>query len=255
MSSLIFFHELSHLAVTDSLANMNTMSPMAVESRSTRPRHVDPPAAVLTGGGTGGNERLTAATGTVLIVLLAVIGVTILQMHTLLWVHLFVGVLLIGPLALKLASTGYRFARYYAGDGAYRLKGPPSAPLRMLAPAVVLSTLVVFASGVWLLFAGPSSRSTLLPIHKIGFFAWLALTSLHVLGHLTEMPPALRADYGRPASLSPAGLNGDIGGRAGRMIVLAGAVVGGLVIAVLVIPEFAAWMHWNSTFHGHHGGH
>lgn len=234
---------------------MNTMSPMAVESRSTRPRGADAPALALSAGGTGGNERLTAATGTVLIVLLAVIGVTILQLRTLLWVHLFVGILLIGPLALKLASTGYRFARYYTGEQAYRLKGPPAAALRILAPAVVLSTLVVFVTGVWLLFAGPSSRSTLLPIHKISFFAWLAFTSLHVLGHLAEMPSALRADYGRPVGVDRAALTGDIGGRAGRMIVLAGAVVGGLVIAVLVIPEFAAWMHWNSTFHGHHGGH
>jgi hypothetical protein len=33
----------------------------------------------LTGGGTAGNERLTAATGTALLVLLAVIGLTLLQ--------------------------------------------------------------------------------------------------------------------------------------------------------------------------------
>ncbi len=48
----------------------------------------------LTGGGTTGNERLTAATGVLLLVLLAVIGVTILRLRPLLSVHLFVGMLL-----------------------------------------------------------------------------------------------------------------------------------------------------------------
>ena len=47
--------------------------------------------------GTTGNELLTAATSAVLLVLLAVIGVTIIALGPLLWVHLFVGMLLIGP--------------------------------------------------------------------------------------------------------------------------------------------------------------
>ena len=150
----------------------------------------------LTGGGTDGNERLTAATGVVLLVLLAVLGVTILRIGQLLWLHLFVGMLLIGPVLLKLTSTGYRFARYYTANPAYRRKGPPAAPMRLLAPLVVISTVVVFGSGVALLLAGPGSRSTLFPIHKLSFFAWLALTGLHVLGHLADLPAPLRADYG-----------------------------------------------------------
>src|SRR5690348_2164745 len=79
----------------------------------------------LTGGGTNGNERLTAVTGLVLIALLAVIGLTIVQMQPLISVHLFVGLLLIGPVVLKMASTGYRFMRYYTGNARYREKGPP----------------------------------------------------------------------------------------------------------------------------------
>src|SRR5690242_12731571 len=79
----------------------------------------------LPSGGTEGNERLTVQAGAVLFVLLAVLGVTIALIGRLLWLHLFLGLLLIGPLAVKLASTGYRFARYYLGDGAYVRKGPP----------------------------------------------------------------------------------------------------------------------------------
>ena len=58
--------------------------------------------------------------GALLFVLLAVLGVTILRIGQLMWLHLFLGLLLIGPLALKLASTGYRFARYYTGQPSYR---------------------------------------------------------------------------------------------------------------------------------------
>jgi hypothetical protein len=51
---------------------------------------------------------LTAAVAAVLIVLLAVEGATIPWTRPLLTVHVFVGMLLLGPVALKLASTGYR---------------------------------------------------------------------------------------------------------------------------------------------------
>ncbi|TMK26051.1 MAG: hypothetical protein E6G62_03400 [Actinobacteria bacterium] len=155
--------------------------------------------------------------------------------------------LLIGPLALKLLSTGYRFARYYSGSAAYRRKGPPPALLRVMGPAVVLSTLIVFASGVGLLFVGPSSRENLLPIHKVTFFVWLAFVGLHVLIHLPSMLPTLRADYTRTA-----GLGSDVKGRSGRTLALAGALVGGAVLAVLVIPEFGPWM--NAAGHFHHRG-
>ncbi len=188
-------------------------------------------------GGTAGNERLTAATGAVLIALLAIIGVTIVSLSRLLWVHLFVGMLLLGPLALKLSSTGYRFVRYYTANRSYREKGPPPAPLRLIAPIVLASTLVVFASGVALLLVGPSSRGTLLPIHKIGFFVWIAFMAVHVLAHLPAVARALRADY-----VDPAVSGRQAPGRNGRTLSLIGALAGGAVIAVLVIPQFAPWI-------------
>jgi hypothetical protein len=201
----------------------------------------------LTGGGTEGNERLTTAVGATLLVLLALLGLTIVRIHGLLSEHLFLGMLLIPPVLLKLSSTGYRFVRYYTANPRYRRKGPPPLGLRVLAPLVVLSTLVVFVSGVLLLFVGPSSRATLQPIHKDSFFVWLALMALHVLGHLPAMPDVLRADYGRSEELSS-----DVTGRAGRMLALGGALVAGVVLAVLVIPEFGPWLHDSGLFHHHH---
>jgi hypothetical protein len=94
----------------------------------------------LTGGGPKGNEQLTASVSVVLLVALAVLGVTILRIGQLISVHLFVGMLLLGPVALKMASTGYRFTRYYTRSMTYRAKGPPEALLRAIAPVVVAST-------------------------------------------------------------------------------------------------------------------
>ncbi|MCW2970122.1 MAG: hypothetical protein JWO23_1249 [Solirubrobacterales bacterium] len=225
---------------------------MAVNQRTPAPGAVSLPARThagrITGGGTSGNERLTAVTGGALLLPLAVIGVTLLQLRQLLSVHLFVGMLLIGPVALKLGSTGYRFVRYYSGNPAYRREGPPATPLRLIAPIVVLSTVVVLVTGVALLFAGPSSKNTLLPIHKVSFIVWAAFTGLHVLAYLPRLPRAFRADYGRAAQLS-----GDITGRTGRILSLAGAIAAGVVLAVLVIPEFGPWIHNSGVFDHHHG--
>ena len=221
---------------------------MATNRQASASRPVWPIAGRLTGGGTAGNERLTAATGAVLIVLLAVIGVTIIRIGQLLWVHLFVGMLLIGPLALKLSSTGYRFVRYYSANPSYRRKGPPPLPLRLIAPIVVISTLVVFASGVALLFAGPSSRGTLLPIHKVSFFVWVGFMAIHVLAHLPKILPALRADYGGSTQLSRELGARATAGRDGRIISLTAALAGGTVLAILLIPEFSPWL----TAHFHH---
>ena len=56
--------------------------------------------------GVAGNERLTALAGAVLLALIGAELVTISTIRALLSVHVFVGVLLAGPLAVKTASTG-----------------------------------------------------------------------------------------------------------------------------------------------------
>src|SRR3954447_8656593 len=102
-------------------------------------------------GGPEGNEILTGAIGAVLTVLLVAEGITIIRIGGLVTVHMFIGLVLIPPVILKLASTGYRFVRYYSGAPTYREKGPPLLALRLLAPVFVATTLGVFATGVWLL--------------------------------------------------------------------------------------------------------
>ena len=115
-------------------------------------------------GGPEGNERLTAGTGALLLVLYAIEGVTILFLGQLLTAHFFVGFLLIGPVALKLASTGYRFFRYYTGHPVYKRKGPPMPLLRILGPFVVLTSVTVLATGVALGLVGPNAVAGLMNV-------------------------------------------------------------------------------------------
>jgi hypothetical protein len=191
-------------------------------------------------GGTEGNERLTTLAGLLLIVLLAVLGVTIIRIGQLLWLHLFLGLVLIGPLTLKLASTGYRFVRYYTHNAAYRRKGPPPRALRVLAPLVVLTTVLVFATGVALLLLGQSSRDPLVLVHKVTFFAWLAVTAIHVLGHMPEISRLLTRSRMTRDDLIP---DPPVPGRGGRGAALGAGLIAGLVLAVALLGQFSTWTH------------
>jgi hypothetical protein len=200
----------------------------------------------ITGGGTVGNERLTAATGILLVALLAVIGVTIVRLRPLISVHLFVGLVLIPVICLKLASTGYRFVRYYTSDPVYRKRGTPPILLRLSAPIVVATSVAVLATGVALLFVGPESFGTLRLLHKVSFIVWAAFMALHLLGHLPDIQKTFltrsggRVEYNRHAA-----------GSSGRIISIVGALVAGVVLAIVLIPHFGAWTHFEAFRHHH----
>jgi hypothetical protein len=188
------------------------------------------------GGGTNGNEQLTAVTGVILLVLFAVLGVSIVWIGQLLWLHLFLGVLLMGPVLLKLASTGYRFVRYYTSNPAYRRKGPPHPLMRFMGPFVILSTLGVFFTGLLLLIDGPGAPGTIRLLHKLTFFAWLGAIAIHVLWHLRELPAALVA-----VSRGEGGRRRDLPGSRGRGLALVAAFAGGLVLALIFLPDIHTW--------------
>lgn len=143
-------------------------------------------------GGSAGNRQLTALVAALLLLLLAIEGATLLRLGSLLTVHAFVGMLLIPIVALKLASTGWRMLRYYLGATEYTRHGPPHVVLRaVVAPVIVLSTGVLFATGVALLALG-ETNGTLVGLHKASFIVWFGATTLHVLAHATKVPGFLR---------------------------------------------------------------
>ena len=61
---------------------------------------------------------------------------------------------MIPPVALKLASTGWRFFRYYTNNRPYRLEGPPRLLLRLLAPLLIDVYLDAVGDGVALVVVG-----------------------------------------------------------------------------------------------------
>ena len=191
----------------------------------------------LFGGGTDGNEQLTAVVGVILLVLFLVLMVTIIWIghNQMLWLHLFLGVVLVGPVALKLASTGYRFSRYYTSNPAYRRKGPPHPLMRVLGPFVILTTLGVFVTGLLLLLAGPGTGGLVPELHKVIFYVWIGVVGIHVLWHLPELPSAVRAV--RHAE----GRKRDLPGSRGRNLALLGALVAGLVLALIFLPDIHSW--------------
>ena len=190
--------------------------------------------ARLLRGGTEGNARLTGMTGLVLLVLLAVEGVTILAIRPLLSVHVFVGLLLIPPVALKLAATGYRLLRYYTHAAEYVRKGPPLPLMRMfVAPVLVAATLVVFATGVTLLVSGPGG-GLVLGLHKASFFVWLGAFGIHVLAYALRVPGLVAADWGRGSPTF---------GAAQRVGIVAFALLVGLTVALAVLPAAGPWLH------------
>ena len=149
-------------------------------------------------GGVDGNERLTAMVAALLLVLLFLVGLTVPVANAQTRLHVFLGVVVIPPVLLKVASTTWRFIRYYSGNFSYRRKGPPLPLLRLLGPIIVLLTLVMLFSGVGLVIVAPASmHAQLSQIHHASFFLWFVVTSVHVLAHLKETATYAPRDFFR----------------------------------------------------------
>ncbi len=182
-------------------------------------------------GGARGNALLTSLSGAVLLVLLAVEGATIPWIQPLLSVHVFVGLLLLGPVALKLASAGYRFLGYYRGRADYVRLGPPAAIMRfVVAPALVLSTLVLFGTGVALVVS--PARGAVLGLHKASFIVWFGAMTVHVLVYAYRVGRHLVVERARR-----------VRGRGYRLALVLVAVAAGLLVAVAAYPQAKPWFN------------
>jgi hypothetical protein len=96
--------------------------------------------------------------------------------------------------------------RYYAGAARYRAKGPPPVALRALAPLLVATTLLIFATGVGMLLLGRKS-DLLLELHKVSFIVWSVCFGVHFLWHLPHVWTVLTGRRARrPAGSSLRGL-------------------------------------------------
>ena len=135
--------------------------------------------------------------------LFAAEGFTILSIHQLITLHFFLGMLLIGPVALKIGTVVYRFARYYTGAPEYRRKGPPAPLLRLLGPFVLITSLGVIGTGVMLAVTG-SAAGPWLFLHKAFFVLWFGVMTIHVLAYVWRLPRLIGADLRGPSGFNRA---------------------------------------------------
>ena len=185
-----------------------------------------------------GNARLTAVTGSVLLVLFSVEVMTTLLMGSLFGLHFFLGIVLIGPVCLKIGSTVWRFARYYIGSEPYVRRGPPPTLQRVLGPVLIITSVGVLGTGVLLAFSGPGGPWGRL--HQLFFYLWLIVVIIHVVHYLPKLPQLLAS---RPAERA---IRAAAGSRP-RWLLLIGSAIAGLVLAVLTYHLRARWGNWGGS--------
>lgn len=183
-----------------------------------------------------GNERLTAITGAVLLVLFVAECLTLLNLGNLLTLHVFLGLLLIGPVALKIGSTVWRFTRYYTGSAPYVRKGPPKPLQRVTGPLVILTTVAVLGTGVMLVTAGSDLNGdgmSWLQWHRISFYLWVIFMVIHLASHVPELPRMLTGRVDQARHLLSA--------QATRWVLLCASMGGGLWLASAAYHLAGRW--------------
>jgi hypothetical protein len=193
--------------------------------------------------GAEGNSRLTASTGIVLTVMLLIEGFTILDVRGYISLHTIIGLALIGPLALKSATTLYRFAKYYTGDREYVERGAPPLLLRLIGPLVVLSSIAVIGTGVALLVDHGAS-DTWLTLHQASFIVWVSLTGVHFLGHIYEAVVVSGRDF-RSRRDDPAARR-----RTVRLALVVASLAVGFGLAAAFTPSASSWQLHHDFGHG-----
>jgi hypothetical protein len=182
---------------------------------------------------------MTALAGVVLLVLIIAEIVIAANMHALMPVHIFVGVLLIFPLLVKIGSTSYRFLSYYTHSPAFTQKGPPRLEMRLLAPLLLIASLSLVISGITLALLSPTNALSVwvLRLHALSVICWLPLLAIHVGAHIWRVPRLIIADWRkRHTSRVP--------GRNWRYSLNIVALLVGTGVAVLLLPHTASWVAW-----------
>src|SRR5438270_2565122 len=152
------------------------------------------------------NARLTAMTGIVLLVLFsAEIATVLIGARSALTLHVTLGLLLVPPVLLKIASTTWRMTAYYRGNAAYREKGPPALALHILGPFLVFLTMLLFVSGIGLIVGLRPLHGSFLIVHKASFYLWLVALVIHVAAHARNVIHLAARDIARRTRMRAAG--------------------------------------------------
>jgi len=177
-------------------------------------------------------------TGAVLLILLAAEGVTIVFKRELLTLHFFIGMLLVGPVLLKLGRPATGFMKYYTGSLPYVRKGPPALPLRLLGPVVVATSACVIGSGVAVALTGPRAPGVTwwIFVHKAAFVLWFCAMTVHVLWYAPRLPRLLA-----PRSAARDRMRAALAGTGQRRLLLTAALAAGLIVALATYHLAGNW--------------
>lgn len=175
---------------------------------------------------------MTAVLGAILVVAFAAEAVTVLSVNQLFTWHVFIGLFIVPVVCVKLATTGYRFFNYYKGIPPYRRKGAPHPILRVSAPLLVLSTVLLLAAGIVALAVGPRHSDTWITIHQGSAIAWATFVVVHVIGHALETWRLTNAELRA---------NPPLPRRGARTTVVAVGLIVGLLVGIASLGWTDAW--------------
>ncbi|PYX67974.1 MAG: hypothetical protein DMG78_26450 [Acidobacteria bacterium] len=111
----------------------------------------------------------------------------------------------------------------------------------MLAPLLLVATLVVVGSGLGLIVTGPQQAGLLLPLHNLSVLIWLSLIAVHVCAYLWRTSLLVVDDWSKQASRK---LRNARWLRLGVNLI---AVLCGAVAAILLFPDTTSWVVWSQT--------
>jgi hypothetical protein len=98
-----------------------------------------------------------------------------------------------------------------------------------------VTAVVLFASGVALLFVNRSSMPLLLKVHKASFILWFGAMTSHVLGHLAEVAKLAPRDWLRRTRR-------DVSGAGARQWLIAASLAVGTLLGVLLLSRVGPWL-------------
>jgi hypothetical protein len=137
-----------------------------------------------------GNSGLTGISASfVLPLFLFEVVTVVLGVKSVITLHVVIGLILLGPALLKLASVTYRMVSYYRGVGAYQQRGRPTIGLRLLGAALGVLFMLLMASGLVLIVGPNGAHSPARATHVVTAYLVVLLLAVHLAIHFL---PAVR---------------------------------------------------------------
>jgi hypothetical protein len=98
---------------------------------------------------------------------------------------------------------------------------------------LVVATVCMLATGVWLMILGHKSDQVLM-LHKVSFIVWCVFFGIHFLAYLPRVARSLRADW-------TASRRSAVPGASWRGLLIASALLAGVALAVALLPAIGGW--------------